>query len=136
MADFDVEYVGDAPNDIQNRLGSLSVQSQTRANRALMDAAEDIKTELERTAPVDTGEYKRSWYIMQVAEEEVWILNEADHAKYVMLPNQRMVNSAKADIPASGILHDVKGIAKSHKDTVNLNLSEQLERMFKNFKIK
>lgn len=136
MADFDVEYVGNSPNDIQGRLSGLGVQAQTRANRALVQAAEDIKRDLEKTAPVDTGEYKSSWYIMQVADDEVWVLNEADHAKYVMLPNQRMVNSSKADLPASGVLHDVKGIAKDHKDTVNLNLSEQLERLFNKFKIK
>lgn len=136
MTDFGVEYVGDKPGDIENRLAQLSTQGQTRANRALVDAAENVKEDLEKTSPVDTGEYQASWYTMQVAEDEVWILNEADHAKYVMLPNQNMVNSSKADLPASGILHDVKGVAKSHQKTLNLNLAEELQKLFRNIKVK
>jgi uncharacterized protein YegL len=136
MADFAVEYVGDKPGDIENRLGQLSTQGQTRANEALKEAGEKVKDDLENTSPVDTGEYKRSWYMMQVAEDEVWILNEADHAQYVMLPNQKMVNSSKADLPASGILHDVKGVARRHQKSLNLDLSEQLRRMIKKFRVR
>jgi hypothetical protein len=136
MADFAVEYVGNEPGDIQNRLAQLGTQGQTRANEALREAGKDVKDELENTSPVDTGEYKQSWYMMQVAEDEVWILNEADHAKYVMLPNQKMVNSGKADLPASGILHDVKGVARNHQKALNVDLSEQLRRLIKNFRVR
>lgn len=136
MADFGVEFVGDKPGDIENRLAQLSTQGQTRANEALKEAGEKVKDDLENTSPVDTGEYKRSWYMMQVAEDEVWILNEADHAQYVILPNQKMVNSAKADLPASGILHDVKGVARRHQKSLNLDLSEQLRRMIKQFRVR
>lgn len=136
MSDFDVEMVGDEPNDIAERLSRLGTQGQTRANRALVEAGNEIKDELENTSPVDSGEYQSSWYMMQVAEDEVWILNEADHAKYVMLPNQVMVNSPKADLPASGILHDVKGVAKNHQKTLNLSLAEQLQKLIKKFRVK
>jgi hypothetical protein len=134
MSDFSVEYVGDSPNDIEERLQSLATQGQTRANRALVETAEDVQDDLERTSPVDTGEYQSSWYMTQVAEDEVWILNEADHAQYVMLPNQNMVNSGKADLPASGILHDVKGVARRHQKSLNLDLSEQIQRLIKSFR--
>jgi hypothetical protein len=134
MSDFSVEYVGNSPNDIEERLQSLATQGQTRANRALVETAEDVQDDLEKTSPVDTGEYQSSWYMAQVAEDEVWILNEADHAQYVMLPNQNMVNSGKADLPASGILHDVKGVARRHQKSLNLDLSEQIQRLIKSFR--
>lgn len=134
MSDFSVEYVGNSPNDIEERLQSLATQGQTRANRALVETAEDVQDDLEKTSPVDTGEYQSSWYMTQVAEDEVWILNEADHAQYVMLPNQNMVNSGKADLPASGILHDVKGVARRHQKSLNLDLSEQIQRLIKSFR--
>lgn len=136
MSDFDVEFVGDKPGDIEKRLSKLGVRGQTRANRALVKTGEEVQEELESTSPVDTGEYQASWYMMQVAEDEVWILNEADHAKYVMLPNQVMVNSTKADLPASGILHDVKGVAKSKQKSLNLNFADELKKMIKNLTIK
>lgn len=135
MTDFDVEFVGDSPNDIQKRLSKLGTQGQTRANRALVETGKEVQDELESTSPVDTGEYQSSWYMMQVAEDEVWILNEADHAKYVMLPNQVMVNSPSADLPASGILHDVKGVAKGHKKTLSLNFADELKRMIKKLRV-
>lgn len=136
MADFDVEFVGDEPGDIEQRLAKLGTQGQTRANRALLQTAEEVKDEIEETAPVDTGEYQNSWYILQVAEDEVWVLNSAEHAKFVMLPNQVMVNSSKADLPASGILHNVEGIAKGHQKKLNMNFAEQLKGMIKNFRVK
>lgn len=136
MSDFDVEFVGDKPGDIEKRLSKLGVRGQTRANRALVKTGEEVQEELESTSPVDTGEYQASWYMMQVAEDEVWILNEADHAKYVMLPNQVMVNSTKADLPGSGILHDVKGVAKSKQKSLNLNFADELKKMIKNLTIK
>lgn len=135
MVDFDVEYVGNEPGDIQKRLAELGTAAQSRANAALVDTAQEVQEDLEKTSPVDTGEYQSSWYMMQVAEDEVWILNEAEHAKYVMLPNSNMVNSGKADLPSSGILHDVKGVARSHQKSLNINAAEQIQRMIQNFRI-
>lgn len=136
MSNFSVEIIGDKPGDIEHRLAQLGTEGQTQANKALVETAEKVKSDLEDTSPVDTGEYQSSWYSLQVAEDEVWILNEADHAKYVMLPNQVMVNSAKADLPASGVLHNVKGVAKEHQKGLNLNMSEKLQEMIKRFRIK
>jgi hypothetical protein len=136
MASFDVEMVGDSPEDIQKRLSALGTAAQTSANDALVETGKEVQKDLEKTSPVDTGEYQSSWYMMEVAKDEVWILNSADHAKYVMLPNQVMVNSSKADLPASGILHDVKGVAKNHQKTLGLNMVEQLQDMIQAFRVK
>lgn len=136
MANFDVEYIGNEPGEIENRLAGLGTQAQTRTNSALLDSAQEVQKSLEKTSPVDTGEYQSSWYIFQAAEDEVWILNEAEHAQYVMLPNQRMVNSDKADLPASGVLHDVKGVAREHQKTLHTGMVDELKRMIKSFRIR
>lgn len=134
MAEFDVEMVGDTPNDIENRLARLGSQAGERTNEALRRTAEEVKADLEDTSPVDTGEYKRSWYIFEAAEDEVWILNEADHAKYVMLPNAIMRGSNKADVPSQGLLHNVKGVAKGHKSSLRGSLVQELRQLFQQFK--
>lgn len=136
MANFDVQYIGNEPGEIENRLAELGTQGQTRTNSALLDSAQEVQKSLEKTSPVDTGEYQSSWYIFQAAEDEVWILNEAEHAQYVMLPNQRMVNSDKADLPASGVLHDVKGVAREHQKTLHTGMVDELKRMIKSFRIR
>lgn len=136
MANFDVEMIGDSPGDIEKRLTKLGTQGQTRANSALVESADEVQKSLEQTSPVDTGEYQSSWYMFQAAEDEVWILNDAGHAQYVMLPNQRMVNSSKADLPASGILHDVKGVAKEHQKGFYSGMSDELARLFQQFAVK
>lgn len=136
MADFGVEIIGDEPGDIEKRLSQLGTQGQTRANSALLESAQEIQKALEQTSPVDTGQYQSSWYIFQAAEDEVWILNDAPHAKYVILPNQVMVNSSKADLPASGVLHDVKGVARENKKGLHSGLSDKLKRMIQKFAVK
>lgn len=129
MTDFDVEMIGDEPGEIERKLGVLGTQGQTSANRALVETANEVQKALEVSSPVDTGEYQSSWYMLQVAEDEVWLLNEADHAKFVMLPNSVMVNSAKADLPASGILHNVKGVARKYQKDLNNNFADQIQDM-------
>lgn len=136
MADFDVEYVGDTPGDIQNRLAKTATTGRRRVNNALRDTAEEVKNDLEASSPEDTGEYKSSWYIFPVKEDEVWILNEADHAKFVMLPNSKMVNASGADLPASGVLHNVKGRAKKHSESYKQNMIEELKEFFSDISIK
>lgn len=134
MVQFDVEYVGDTPTDIQDTLAQINTAARKRTNEALMETARGVKTDLEKSSPVDTGEYRDSWYIYSVSYNEVWVLDSADHAQYVMLPNQRMVGSANADLPSQGILHDVKGVAKKHSDNMQLDLSEALQKMIQSFK--
>lgn len=134
MTAFDVEMVGDGPEGVQDRLTSIANAADARANAALRETAQEVKEDLEDTSPVDTGEYQSSWYIYEVAQDEVWILNEADHAKYVMLPNSRMVGSSSADLPGQGVLHNVKGVARKHSDAHRENMLEQLRDMFSNFR--
>lgn len=133
MAEFDVEMVGDTPGDIEQRLSQLGASALERTNGALLDTANDVKEDLEDTSPVDTGEYKRSWYIFEAAEDEVWILNEADHAKYVMLPNAIMRGSDKADVPSQGLLHNVKGVARGHKQSLRGDIVRELRKLFQQF---
>jgi len=135
MSEFDVEIIGDEPGEIEERLSALGTTAQSRTNDALLETAEDVKNDLEQSSPVDTGEYKGSWYIFQVDEGEVWILNEAEHAQFVMLPNSVMVGSSEADLPASGVLHNVKGVARNHKKSLNLDISDMLEELFSEFEV-
>lgn len=136
MVDFDVEFVGDKPGEITRRLTDINLEARRRTNQALMETAREIKADLEDTSPVDTGEYRDSWYIFQVDFNEVWILNEADHAKYVILPNSKMVGSSNADLPAQGILHNVKGVAKNHQKGLRSNMAEQIKQLIQSFKVK
>lgn len=136
MANFGVEFVGNSPGDIESRLGQLGTNARERTNDALRETAEDVKADLEDTSPVDTGQYRDSWYIFEAAEDEVWVLNSTDYAKHVMLPNSRMQGSTKADMPSMGILHNVKGVARQHQKGLKLNMSESLQRMLKAFSIR
>lgn len=136
MADFQVEIVGDSPEDMQKRLGAINQAARQRTNDALMETARDIKDDLEKTSPVDTGEYQKSWYIFPVDYNEVWILNEADHAKYVILPNSKMVNSSSADLPSQGILHNIKGVAKGHQSSLQMNMADEFKDLINAFKVK
>jgi hypothetical protein len=129
MVDFGVEYIGKTPGEMEQRLAETSTAGRRRVNNALRETAEEVKDDLEDTSPVDTGEYQDSWYIAPIAENEVWILNEAGHAPYVMLPNSKMIGSSKADLPASGVLHNVKGVARKHSDNYRGNVIDQLQEM-------
>lgn len=130
MAEMGVEYIGNSPGDMQQRLAETATQGRRRVNEALRETAEDVKENLEKTSPVDSGEYQDSWYIAPIAEDEVWVLNEAEHAPYVMLPNSKMIGSSEADLPAQGILHNVKGVARQHMDDHRGNIMEKIEQMF------
>jgi hypothetical protein len=133
MSEFSVEYIGNSPGDMENKLSSLGSVARKRSAVALRETAEKVKADLEKTSPVDSGQYQSSWYIQPIDQDEIWILNEADHAKFVMLPNTKMIGSNKADLPAQGILHNVKGVARKHSDTNRENLVEQLRDMFDTF---
>lgn len=135
MAEFDVEMVGDSPGDIEQRLSETATEGRRRVNNALRKAAEEVKADLENTSPVDTGEYSKSWYIFPVENEEVWILNEADHAQYVMLPNTKFIGLESADLPAQGILHNVKGVARRNSDSYRNSIIEELQQMFSDLKV-
>lgn len=135
MTDFDVEMVGDSPGDVERRLSELSSVGRRRTNAALRETASEVKDDLEETSPVDSGEYQSSWYIVPIEYDEVWILNEAEHAKFVMLPNTQMINASGADLPAQGILHNVKGVARRHSSDYRQNLIQELQEMIQQFRV-
>ena len=128
MVDFDVEMMGE--DKVSNRLDAIADGSRGKTNEALVEVAEEVKEDLEDTSPVDDGVYVDSWYIYEAKEDEVWILNSAEHAKFVMFPNSKMVGSNKADLPAQGILHNVEGIAKSHNKNLMQAISEKIQELF------
>jgi len=136
MTSFDVEYVGNSPGDIQERLTDINLEAKNRTNQALMETAREVKADLETSSPVDTGDYRQGWYIWPAKHDEVWILNEVDHAKYVMLPNSRMVGSTSADLPSQGVLHNVKGRAKEHDSGMRGNMAEQLKKLLSMFRVR
>jgi len=130
MSDFGVEIIGDDPEDLANRLDSSTAGVKSEVNDALIETAEEIKEEIEDTAPVDTGAYKNSWYIEPIAEDQVWILSssdEADYNKYLMLPNQNFVGSANADVPSQGIYHNVEGIGKKHRKKLASGVANKID---------
>lgn len=133
MTDFSVETIGDTPGDIENRLTKVNLQASNRTNQELMEVARDVKDDLEETSPHDTGEYENSWYIYPAENNVVWILNEADHAPFVMLPNSKMVGSDKADLPTSGVLHNAKGVARGHSDSLSTSISQAIQELFEEF---
>lgn len=92
-----------------------SKATEGNANDAVVELAEEIKEEFEDTAPVDTGEYRDSWFLVEAEENLVYLVNSADHAKYIVFPNSRFVGHPGADAPGRGIYHNIRGIAHSKK---------------------
>lgn len=134
MTNFDVEIIGDSPNDIANRLNDVNLAARNRTNQQLMEKAREVKADLEDTAPVDTGEYRDSWYVFPAKRNEVWVLNEADHTQYVMLPNSNFVGKAGADVPSQGILHNVKGIAQGHSSGLASDIQKEINKLISGFR--
>lgn len=135
MVDFQVEQIGDSPGDIENRLTEINLQASNRTNQELMETARKVKEDLEDTSPHDTGEYENSWYVYSAKSDEVWILNEADHAPFVMLPNSKMVGSEEADLPTTGVLHNVKGVARGHSSSLSSNIQQAMQDLIEEFGI-
>lgn len=128
---MDVEIIGDDPEEVADRLNRLQYVGRQGVNNGLMSSAVDIKKEIERTSPVDTREYQNSWYIKPVAEDEVWILNRADHAKFLVLPNSNFIGSSGADIPTQGIYHNIKGIAKGEQSGLVSAIQDQIMQLLR-----
>lgn len=112
MIEFDMEVSGE--DAVKEGLDEFAESTRGTANDALVEMGEDIKDEIESTAPVDTGEYQESWKLIEVKENMIVLVNTADHAKYVVFPNTKMKGVASADDPARGILHNVRGIVKDN----------------------
>ena len=94
-----------------------------RASRAAVEIAvgdgqekfaEEMKKEVQKTAPVDTGDYRDDWEVKE--KKGTWYLvNTMPYAKHLVFPNSNFVGSTKADDPGRGILHNVRGIVHSRK---------------------
>lgn len=97
-----------------------------KTDEALKEFAEELKRELEATSPVDTGEYKGAWAIEEVDKNHVVVYNSAEHARFVGLPNRKMIGSSYADDPQEGILHDVEAIAYSQRSNMKSTVSDHL----------
>lgn len=87
--------------------------------------ADELVTELENTSPVRTGEYKGSWGTDEEGDT-VYIVNNDPKAKYLVFPNQRMRGSPKADLPAQGILHNVRGITFNKRRSYREKVSSKI----------
>lgn len=115
---YDVEFIGDSPEDMAQKLSILGSGAKSSVDDGLLKAAKEIKSEIEDEAPVDTGDFESSWYIEPVAEGEVWILSssrKAPHNQYIMLPNTKFQGHPNADNPATGVYFDVVAIAQGHR---------------------
>lgn len=139
MADFGVEFVGNDPDAMARKLKATATSGRRRTNNALRQTAEDIKKDIEDTAPVDSGAYKSSWYVQPISEEEVWVLSasdEAPHNQYLMLPNENFVGSSRADRPASGVYHDVVAVAQNHQKNFRGNLAQQIQNLIDSLRVR
>lgn len=136
---FEVETIGQNPDQMANRLDSLSNAVSGSTDEGLKETAIEIKADIEETAPVDTGDYKDSWELEEVAEDEIWVISRGDdapHNQFVMLPNSKMVGSSKADLPSVGVLHNVKGVARNHQNDLVSNIKNAIEDVISNFTVR
>lgn len=124
MVDFDFEIHGE--EGIKDDMTKFVNETKGVANEALVEFAKECKDEIESTAPVDTGEYRDSWYIIQAKENLVYLVNNAEHGKYVVFPNSAMVGSPSADLPSQGILHNVRGIIHEKKSEYEASFIQKL----------
>lgn len=118
---MDVEFIGDSPDDMAQKLMGLGSSAESSVNDGLMKAAQEMKIEIEKEAPVDTGDFEGSWYIEPISEGEVWILSnsrKAPHNQYIMLPNTRFQGHPNADNPATGVYFDVVAVAKGNRKNI------------------
>lgn len=132
MTDFEVESIGNTPDEMAGKIQSLGMGVGESTNKALLKSAEDVKDSIEEEAPVDTGAFENSWYILEVAEDEVWVLSDSDaapHNKHIMLPNSRFQGHPNADNPATGVYFDAKAVALSESDGVDANVNSFLRQL-------
>jgi hypothetical protein len=75
---FEVETIGTDPAELSSKMAEGFGVTKGDVNDALMEAAEEIKEAEQETAPVDTGDYKNSWEIEPIAEDEVLVISKGD----------------------------------------------------------
>ena len=125
---IEVQNADEVNMDLAEADRSLTQRIQ---GQSMEDFAEELKDEFIETSPVRTGEYQSSWD-MREEDDGYVIYNDADHAIYLVLPNQNMVGSSKADDPGRGITHDVRGIVfrrrRDFKESISRTLRRALRR--------
>lgn len=124
MANFGMKVTGAAA--LMESLDEIKDQSTGVANEALVEFAEEVKEEIETTAPVDTGEYRDSWRIEEVRENEVWLVSDAEHGKYIVFPNANFVGHPNADDPGRGIYHNIRGIIKKKRSEFEATVAAKM----------
>lgn len=132
MVEMDVQMVDGNIDQLEQQVDELSALGKEAVNNSLQQTAASVKKDIEDTAPVDTGDYKGSWYTKQASENLVFILSDGDkapHNVHLLFPNSNFVGSPGADIPSQGIYHNVKGIAKSYNDELLENLTNEINRI-------
>ena len=130
---FEVDTIGTDPAELSSKMAEGFGVTKSDVDDTLLEVAKEIKEAEENTAPVDTGDYRDSWYIEAISEGEVLILSDGDdapHNKYVMLPNQRFVGNPIADIPSQGILHNYKGVAKRKANLLSKSIGNMVNSNF------
>lgn len=110
----------------QEQFEAAAEASKGNANDALREFAEEVRDEFEETSPVDTGEYKSSWFIIEADDNLVYIVNSANHAKYLVFPNSHFMGNPGADVPSRGIYHNVRGIVHQKKSEWEASLLGKL----------
>lgn len=116
MVDFDFSIHG--MESLDGSFAKMKAQAPGKANEELVEVAEELKDEIQKTAPYDTGEYHDSWSIEEISEDTVFLVNDADHAPHVVFPNPVMQGVSTADDPAAGILHNVRRIVAEKQQDV------------------
>lgn len=103
--------------------------TQKVKGESIKDFAEDLKEEIEDTAPVDTGEYKDSWELEEV-EDGIILYNTTDYGKYLVFPNSQMRGVPSADDPGRGILHNVRGICFQNRSDFRDKIKNTVQKIF------
>lgn len=124
MVEFDVGISG--ASNTQEQLKMASEAASGNANEALVEFCEEVKEEFEDTAPVDTGHYRDSWFLIEADDNLVYIVNSANHAKYLVFPNSRFRGHPGADAPGLGIYHNIRGILHSKQSEWEASLLGKL----------
>lgn len=129
MAMLDSELVGmkDTLDGIDDKTND-AILATVQGGR---EHAEHLLRKIQMTAPVDSGEYRDDWRIEtdKGADDEIHIVNSTDHGPFLVFPNTRMIGSTRADDPARGIIHNVRGIVFSEQKNFRESIIQKLKQL-------
>lgn len=112
------------------KLGGSSAIVFAEAKDTQRDVAGELKDELVRTSPEDTGTYKGNWHIREESDA-VYIVNDTPYWPYLVLPNSKFQGSPSADDPGRGIIHNVRGIVHKYRAQYEAGLINKLKNLFR-----